>query len=342
MISAELFAAQTELLARQKAHAIEDQTVCRHDAAGWLKSLQHAAATPPIQEEKNQAATTPDVGDSIEVSPDIALAILRDGRAAQGRIWHLLRQLDTLGSGVVSVAEARVRLCDKSAERRCIGWRQLRNVLRDGNGTFWQRDKTHIWLRSRTKVAVALGITRLQYAIVSVPITQCLGGIADYRAMLYASFHTARSDRPISRATLHRLSGVSANSQRAYEGSAHVSAYAQYATVHEGDQDAYWQHGGHVFQIIDHKGVSGKAAAPTLIKQIANCYTSHFGRKMPKRKKRLNRDLSVLLTKGAVGNTKNSIETASFSHLYGIDSNRCNYIRSGQANIWHCMPPQSL
>ena len=103
---------------------------------------------------------------------DIGLAMLRRGLAAPGRLWLLLRHLDGDGRGWVTVAEARARLTGKGAPLRICGWRQLRNLLRQGQGIFWERDGERIWYRSTLRVADALGVERLTGRPVDLPLVR--------------------------------------------------------------------------------------------------------------------------------------------------------------------------
>ncbi|MCP4360161.1 MAG: hypothetical protein GY796_19310, partial [Chloroflexi bacterium] len=64
--------------------------------------------------------------------PDIGLGMLRQELAAPGRIWLLLRCYDVSGRGWVDVTQARAMLTGKEAVLKVCGWRQLRNLFRQG------------------------------------------------------------------------------------------------------------------------------------------------------------------------------------------------------------------
>ncbi|MCA9932151.1 MAG: hypothetical protein KC419_26890, partial [Anaerolineales bacterium] len=171
--------------------------------------------------------------DTIKLFPDIALGLLRQEQTAPGRIWLLLRFLDRVGQGWIRIATAKETLTDKKSPIHTCGLRQLRNLLRDGNGLFWTRDKTRIWLKSAANVAAALGVTKLKGKPVAVPIHVLTGNIGEVRAHLYAAFHSgrAKADRrqPIARETLAALTGVGRRTQLAYETVTGLTVQHNYA-----------------------------------------------------------------------------------------------------------------
>ena len=93
--------------------------------------------------------------------PDIALGMLRNEQVAAGRIWLLLRHLDTRGSGWIEIKTAREQLNGNVTSSRVCGRRQFRKLLASGEGIFWNRSDQRIWLRSPVKVAAALGVYRI-------------------------------------------------------------------------------------------------------------------------------------------------------------------------------------
>ncbi len=193
--------------------------------------------------------------------------MLREERTAAGRLWLLLRALDTPGRGMVTLADARAALTDKQSPLRLCGRRRLRQLLAEGEGVFWTRERprTHpdgeegdrLRLFGAARVAAALGVPRLAGRPVAVPVAALLGPIGDARAHLYATFHSGRTKEmtndelrmtneeralnsslvtrhsslgsPVSRDTLAALSGVCARSQAAYERRAGVAARPNYA-----------------------------------------------------------------------------------------------------------------
>ena len=197
----------------------------------------------PLREAENRAETAvstlpssawpPNPHDKIKLFPDIARGMLRQEQTAAGRIWWLSRYLDREGKGWLRVVNLRHTLTSKQAPLRVCGWRQLRNLLRQGNGIFWTRDKTRIWLKSAANVAATLGIERLTGKPVSVPVKVFISSIGHVRSHLYAAFHSGRTrddqQKLIARETLTELTGVGRCTQLTYESQAGLSVQHNYA-----------------------------------------------------------------------------------------------------------------
>ena len=264
----------------------------------------------------------PDKNANVKVIPDIALAMLRTKTAAAGRVWLLLRHADAAGRGRVAVDEAARLLTSDGSPLRVCGRRQLANLLRAGEGLYWQRDTDRHgveWLRpaGAARVAAALGVARLAGSPVAVPLGELTGTIGRVRAHLYAAFHSSRTQTdlltgrrrgrgPISRDTLCKLSGATRNSQRNYERRARVGRRAAVALgppVTAADaQETAWARGRALFRLHDRRGRYGRPGAVYLAWQLPNEYTGPHAILPRGRQKRLNRTLADLFHDGMTGN----------------------------------------
>jgi hypothetical protein len=261
-----------------------------------------------------------EVSPTITVYPDLALAILRQGRSAAGRVWLLLRHLDREGRGWLPLEEIRRQLAGanspsatRSSPLRICGRRQLRNLLQQGRGHFWDLDPDRLWLKSAAKVALALGVRRLSGRPVALPIKVLLGGIGQVRAHLYATFHSGRDqDNPISRRTLEKITHVPARTQRAYDRVAGVINRANIAlgqfyasstkiVFSNHYQERAWRHGRAVFTFVDHRGQQGPAGRRYLAWRLPNSYQGPHQQRPKGRQKKINRQID-LVTKRAQGN----------------------------------------
>lgn len=267
--------------------------------------------TQPVGQDK--ASRLPDF---VKLYPDIGLGMLRQSLAAPGRIWLLLRLLDSQGCGWVSLDTARAQLTGKEAALRVCGWRQLRNLLRQGDGIFWQRDRTRIWLHSLAKTAQALGISRLTGRPVRLPVSALTGTMGNTRAHLYAAFHSGRMQdtreaRPISRHALAVLSGVGATSQRHYEEKTKVRTQANYAAGDvvdaENGKERAWQVGRALFKLHDVNGRHGQAGRVYWAWRLPNSYTGPHQRAPKGRQRRVNRELRDLVMQGMPGNGEETV-----------------------------------
>jgi hypothetical protein len=289
---------------------------------------------------------SPDKKGVVKVYPDIAVAMLRQEQAAAGRLWLLLRYLDADGRGVLRVVNLKETLTTSKAPLRLCGWRQLRNLLRQGDGIFWQRDKDSVWLRSAGRVAASLGVSRLNGRPVAMPVKHLLGSIGEARAYLYASFHAGRQStterrseqKPIARDTLTELTGLTAESQRGYERRVGVSVSSNYVvgegTTPSSQEERLWQQGGGAFEFVDHQGGQGRAGKRYIAWQLPNSYTVSLAYRPKGRQKRINRMLSDLFMKGMTGNTQSAIEKRYFGDGAGAVKAVGKRCRAGDEVFW--------
>jgi hypothetical protein len=304
---------------------------------GSLPSNGEPASAPPYgsalkkQTGRNSGIPDPSTNQqpplpaTLKLYPDIALGMLRNELAAPGRIWLLLRHMDREGKGVFRIVNLRRQLAGKQTALRVCGWRQMRNLLRQGEGVFWQRDKERLWLRSAAKTAAGLGVGRLTGRPVALPVTVLLGSIGQVRAHLYASFHGSRIkemrkgelQKPIARATLEQLSGITPQGQRLYEERAGVTVHRNYAvgehSTPERHQERAWQQGRGVFQLVDHNGRQGRKGSAYLAWQLPNSYHTTYRQRPKGQQKRINRQLADLFMKGMTGNGSIATEKRYYS-----------------------------
>ncbi len=176
---------------------------------GWESARVTAVLRQPVAHSSEKAVAYPGQGISrrdvgtrrekpreqavVKVYPSVAQGILREGHAAAGRVWLLLRHLDENGRGWVSESEAQTQLTTKGSSYYLFGKRQWCNIVRKGTGIFWQRDNGRLWLNSVGKTAAALGVWQLNGRPVQLPVAVLTGKIGTVRAHLYATFHSSRT-----------------------------------------------------------------------------------------------------------------------------------------------------
>lgn len=254
---------------------------------------------PPVSSHQRPA--------TISLHPTLALALLQQGRVAEGRLWLLLRALDSEGRGWWARGEITAVLADPASATALCTPRYLRQLLAEGEGLFWRQDKQgQVWLRGQAKVAASLGLRRLNGRAVELPLSVLFQPIGELRAHLYASFHSGRGEEagPISRETLRDLSGVSPRSQQGYEKRARVEARPCLAVGPAGTavavQEYAWQHGPAAFPFTDRRGRFGGPGATYQARRLPNRYRGpHPTGGKPRR---LNRQLAGLCHQGDAGN----------------------------------------
>lgn len=305
--------------------------VARGESKTWgVQSRASSVEDAMGKSQKNPPICHPTSGiphsHTLKLYPDIAVALLQQEQAAAGRVWLLLRHLDTQGCGWLAEEAARQQLTEKRSPLRICGVRQWRNLLAQGDGLFWLRENGRIWLRSVTKVALSLGVARLAGRPVALPLAALTQHIGQVRAHLYASFHSGRQNaqgaaRPIARATLQRLTHVQPRTQRRYERQARVQRQPNFAIGPRANQETVeetaWQHGTAVFSLTDYQGRQGKPGAMYVAWQLPNEYT---GPHLPRPKgcqKRINRKLADLFMQGMTGNDAQPVDSFPARHYFG-------------------------
>jgi len=220
--------------------------------------------------------------------------------------------LDKQGKGWVGVTAVRQHLTNPDSPFCLCGARQLRNLLRDGEGLFWVRDGERVWLRGVKKVSAKSDVRRLQGQAIQLPVFALTKSLKETKAHFYAGFHSGRNGRPIARDTLTRLSGSSANSQRRYEQLLGVKKQTNYAigqpVTPENREQALWQHGYAYFTLKDPHGKHGKPNTTYNAWQLPNSYTGIHQLACKGNQKRINGYLNDLSLKGMTGNAEDVIE----------------------------------
>jgi hypothetical protein len=286
----------------------------------------HVSLEQPTDDRPADGPLGLDEGSFVKLYPTIGLAMLRQEQAAAGRVWMLARYLDRQGAGCLRIDILTASLTGPNSPLRLCSPRQLRNLLQQGDGIFWTRAPgpgatgRRLWLRSTAKVAHALGVERLAGRPVDLPLSALLNGIGDFRAHLYASFHSGRAKEtpngrttmPIARQTLTAVSGVGRRSQRAYEKRLRLPAQPNFAVGEAADshqrQERAWRQGRALFELKDYRGRQGKKGKRYLAWQLPNRYSACHAHRPKGRQRRINRELKALVLKGTPGNVEGTAE----------------------------------
>jgi hypothetical protein len=290
---------------------------------------------------------------TIVVHPTLVLALLREKLEAPGRVYFLLRHIDSQGRGWLRIKDIRHHLTHKDSPLRICGWRRLRQLLHEGHDIFWQRDnQDRLWLRGAHKIAYTLDSGRLQGFPIELPIRELLGGIQATRAAFYASFHGGRDVKPISRQTLNQITGITERTQRTYDRVARVTRHQNIAIgerfTREKAQQRAWTQGRGVFQFVDTKGLQGRENQEYIAWHLPNSYQANYQRRSRGSRKRLNRKLADLLKKGITGNSEEAIKKVFFpsgalaARAYNRDPNQDAYWQHNKTRlgdqVWRTIP----
>ena len=277
---------------------------------------ENSAEPPPSQRTQNTPLPAPTNDQpkrdrsNIKLYPELAGAFLQHEVVATARVWLLLKQLDKTGQGWIAISEARQQLTNKNSVLRTFGWRQLRNILRAGSGIFWERDQTHIWLRSTAKVASAYHLKRLRQPVLITAKT-LVSCIKTVRATFYAIGHTQRNGSPISRAKIAEISGVHERTQRRYDQIANVHKTANYCLDKpaKDKQEQAWHQRHAAFDFVDRQGKHGPAGTQYRAVRLPNSYSVHYQSAANGRTRKINQQLRQDLVKNrAQGNSHTQVD----------------------------------
>lgn len=248
-----LLNAQKELQKRRLLAGVDyrppRQTVPDSPSAGWLSQLlkerpsAEAQGAVPTERDEQKRPIVP-VSEA-RVAPTLAAFCLNHENRHNGgaldapyRLYKILQLLDSDGRGWLSQEEVQITLTCKGSASYIYGKRQLKIILHRGEGLFWERVKhdgrVRIRLVSRIKLVDTLACGRLQGREVTFPAKLLLGcgrgRQAQVNAALYAAVHAGQiqgqktEPRPITRATVEKISGCSRYRQRSYEARAGIVA----------------------------------------------------------------------------------------------------------------------
>lgn len=345
--------------ASQQLANAQKELLLRRQLAGIKPAI---AAAPGSGSQEFEPATTKDepkaaplsVEDAVAVYPSLLLAMLKQDQVAAGRVYLLLRYLDSAGRGWLPIQEIRERLTSKGSPLKVMGWRRLRQVFHQGEGVFWEQDdQGRLWLKSALKIALELGCDRLRGNRVELPLKALLGGIGTVRAHFYASFHSGRySHNPISRNTLESITGLSPRTQREYDRKAQVKRQKNMAVGPRHTpiiaEEQSWQRGRAVFTLVDNQGKQGPKNRQYLAWRLPNSYQAPHRKRSKGRQKKINQQLTSLVKHGVQGNGQGVVDKlfwmdgAAAGKAYNSDQRLDAYWPQGKAQqrpgvIWYVM-----
>jgi len=279
--------------------------------------------TPATSQSEPQA-------EAIKVHPSLLKGMFHQQLAAVGRIWFMLRYLDKQGCGWVDIDEAKQQLTGNHAPLRIVGWRRFRQILQQGRGVFWERDRFgRIWIYGAAIVGRNLKVGRLEGKPIQIPLKSILSGIQSVKANFYSATLASKKTAPISRLKLQELTSVPQRTQRHYDNIAQITRCRNFDvskpyTPIEGENHA-WTHGYASFPFVDYLGKQGRAGCMYTAQRLPNSYKSPLAQSARGRQQKINRRLKDLVNHGVQGNSKQQIDKL----FYGDAKNAAKAISKG-------------
>lgn len=254
--------------------------------------------------------------DFVTHHPSLGIAALQQSDAPCYRVWLMCRYFDELGRGMLNVDLLKAQLTEANAEYRMFSWKRLRQILHAGNGRYWHwnQDQEQLWLVGVAKLAAALEVPKLTGKRVQLPVQTIIAGIGEFKAHLYAAWHSGRhSENPISREVQRQFTHIPERTQRRYGRIARIKTKQNFAIgarfSTEGLKQEAWQRGHAAFEFKDYKGKFGAENGRYLAWQLPNHYEGPHQPAQFGRQRKINKQLQDLVEIGAQGNReKNSID----------------------------------
>lgn len=276
----------------QQATAVASSDI----AAAFLAKAEAARA----ELEANDTAVAQLPSADVRIFPDLMQTLHAQKTSVHGRVWLLLHHYGRAnhhGRGWLTVEDAKRVIVD--------GWRifkaqRFEQVINEGAGLLWSLEGGRVWLWGARQVANRFNHGRLTHRPVYVPIDRLTGKLGDYRASMWAAWHSGRkSETPISRATLTAETEMPQRTQRHYEAIAGVKRTFNYSFSTSDKDTADWRHladlGGRYFMAKDTAGLFGPKGRALLAQQIPNSYEQIFAHQARStRRNAINRTISDL------------------------------------------------
>jgi hypothetical protein len=275
----------------------------------------------PSPQDDTQAPRKPKDGrelrERVKTYPTINRAFLaRDPHnhkrtlAAVGRLYYLLRAIDTQGAGKLALHEARELITHETGMTR----RNLRGILRQGHGLTWRVADDCIYLSSPARVALALDCGSLRGRPVYIPIADLCEGIQQVRAAFFATYHGGRRETmPMTRQTIRALTGVPERTQQIYDRVAKTAVKTNIASAgelatKENRQRRAWENGRASFVFTDYRGVNFRKGAAVMAWRLPNSYDAIY-EQAPKGRQRKHNQKINLVIKRQQGNDSAIVKT---------------------------------
>ena len=301
---------------------------------------------PFVQAIKQQSTQRPDW---VNHYPSLGIAALSHEDTSAYRVWLMCRYLDDTGVGKLPVASLKAQLTNVGSSLRLFSWKRLKQVLYAGNGRFWHWNQTEqkIWLVGTAKLAQTLQVRKLAGMRVRLPVKTITAGIGEFRAHLYAAWHSGRrSENPISREVQRQLTHVPERTQRHYGRIAKIKTEKNIAIGGNvstmAQEEAAWQRGQAVFVYTDRAGRFGSENGRYLAWQLPNSYSgphqqAPFGRQQ-KINQRLKSQLQDLVEIEAQGNREKN--DGQLYHANGSDAVRA--LKQSEETYWPTARKQQM
>ena len=246
-----------------------------------------------------QLANAPKPPKTVKSYPGLLLAFYAAGLSPVGLVYQIMRAIDQAGRGWLDPTELRSLLTDKRSPWHIYGRRNLRKILRRGDGLAWNLTDDRVFLRSPAKIMTSLGAGRLRGKPVSLPVKDALlSGIQAFKAYSLAAWHAGRAVirddgtkeiRPISQRAISAATSIPESTQKVYSKKAGLSFKKSIVIAgSSADRDR------NIFTFTDWLGKHGDQGKQYIAWRLPNVYESQLEQTVKGRQKKINRDIDLV------------------------------------------------
>lgn len=212
----------------------------------------------------------------LAIYPDVAVVAIKLEIVPEFRTWlsfHAASQ-----NGVMFTKDAYEIFTSKKSPYYLFGKKRMKQVLRNGEGLFWQtcRDNSVIRLAGKDVLAERLNIERLGLLPVYLETKYLFKSYKHTKAALLDAVYVSHNN-PVSRIFTDSESGISVTTQKELEKLIGTKVSPNYLVIDESEskEDIAWKYSSKVVTRLDTSGkVTGEKGSLYLAAKMSNTYTS--------------------------------------------------------------------
>ncbi len=239
--------------------------------------------------------------DKVKVYPTLMNGFIAQGESVAARLYMLLRLVDKEGRGWLDRAYIRHLITDKTSPYHMWTQQYFGQVLRKGNGRFWQLTHNGRIRYKKVKLIVdELDCGKLEAVPVYMPSAAIVESLKTFKANCLAAFHAGRNEvNPITRQVIRNITGVSETSQREYDKITNTRSQTNICLTgkdwnKENLREYNWKRGKNAFRFVDVHGKYSEPFTESIAYRLSNSYHPNMAQAPKGRQRRINREIDLV------------------------------------------------
>ena len=255
-----------------------------------------------------------DLPKQVKVSPSLLMAFQAATMSPVGRLFTLLRAIDTKGRGIIEYGQLKPYRHRKADKKGLLGisWRRIGQILKQGDGIAWtwEPDRQRVKVYNPARVKNNLDGGKLTGVPVYIPSSAITESNQIFKAYAHAALKKSKETgsgqtNPISKATIKKLSSASSATQWRYNKLADVKTITNIAVFTDlkwsSKEDMYTarkEHGAGLFRWYDRYDKLYEGHHATIAKRLPSSYQTPLEIAPMGRQRKQNRQIENLVHKG--------------------------------------------